>query len=94
MRQNFLQLFELALQSLRNDTLVLTLADKEDFFYIETSALDSTNVEDAFRKILTDIYRRMSERALNNDDDANSLSASGMSLSAAQDLPHEGSCCS
>lgn len=32
--------------------------------FIETSALDSSNVEDAFKKLLTDIYNSMSKRQM------------------------------
>lgn len=34
-------------------------AEKESFFFVETSAADATNVEDGFQKILTDIYVAM-----------------------------------
>jgi len=37
-------------------------AEKHNCCFIETSALDSTNVEEAFEQILTEIYRSMSQR--------------------------------
>ncbi|GBG82785.1 hypothetical protein CBR_g36316 [Chara braunii] len=43
-------------------------AEKEGLSFIETSALESTNVETAFQKILTEIYRVMSKKALAADD--------------------------
>ncbi|GJP56478.1 hypothetical protein CLOM_g15545 [Closterium sp. NIES-68] len=45
-------------------------AEKEGFFFIETSALDATNVEDAFTQILTEIYWMMTKRALAPDEDS------------------------
>nr|QKY15278.1 ras-related protein RIC2 (RIC2) [Polytomella parva] len=36
--------------------------------FIETSALESTNVDRAFQQILTEIYHVVSKRALDNDD--------------------------
>lgn len=38
-------------------------AEKEGLFFIETSALESTNVEQAFQIILTEIYRIVSKKA-------------------------------
>lgn len=34
-------------------------AEKNGFLFIETSALDSTNVESAFKDLLTEVYRNM-----------------------------------
>jgi len=39
-------------------------AEKNSLSFIETSALDSTNVEAAFQNILTEIYRIVSHKAL------------------------------
>ena len=48
-------------------------AETEGLSYIETSALESTNVEAAFKNILTDIYNIVSEsvskRAQDDGDD-------------------------
>uniref|UniRef100_A0A8C4R442 small monomeric GTPase n=1 Tax=Eptatretus burgeri TaxID=7764 RepID=A0A8C4R442_EPTBU len=41
-----------------------TFAEKHDLSFIETSALDSTNVESAFINILTEIYRIVSQRQI------------------------------
>ncbi|KAJ3120747.1 Ras- protein Rab-11A [Nowakowskiella sp. JEL0407] len=38
--------------------------------FIETSALDNSNVEQAFQKILTEIYRFVSSKALESGNDA------------------------
>lgn len=42
-------------------------AAKNGLSFIETSALDSSNVELAFQKILTEIYRIVSNKALENN---------------------------
>ncbi|XP_021732645.1 ras-related protein Rab2BV-like [Chenopodium quinoa] len=40
------------------------LAEKEELVFLETSALDSTNVEKAFQTILLDIYQVISKKSL------------------------------
>lgn len=40
---------------------------QQDLSFIETSALESTNVEKAFQQILEDIYRIMSKKSLQDD---------------------------
>ena len=52
------------------------LADKFDLSFIETSALDSTNVETAFQNILTEIHQLVSQNQLrdpNGGIDENNL---------------------
>lgn len=44
-------------------------ATENGLSFIETSALDSTNVEQAFQKILTDIYRIVSSKDLDTKTD-------------------------
>jgi len=39
-------------------------AQKENLFFMETSALEATNVESAFLSVLTEIYRVISKKAL------------------------------
>ncbi|KAL7676229.1 hypothetical protein ACOME3_002485 [Neoechinorhynchus agilis] len=46
-------------------------ADKQDLFFIETSALDSTNVEAAFIKILEEIHKVVSNAQVSTDDVSN-----------------------
>lgn len=37
--------------------------------FIETSALDASNVETAFQKILTEIYRLVSQKAMEQNEE-------------------------
>lgn len=39
-------------------------AEKESLYFMETSALDATNVENAFTEVLTQIYKIVSKRAV------------------------------
>jgi len=43
-------------------------ASENGLSFIETSALDASNVEAAFQTILTDIYRIVSNKALESDN--------------------------
>lgn len=45
--------------------------EKEGLSFIETSALESTNVELAFQRILTEIYHIVSKKSLASDDNPN-----------------------
>jgi len=45
-----------------------SFAEKEALSFIETSALESTNVETAFQQILTEIYHIVSKKALTGDE--------------------------
>ncbi|THU65921.1 hypothetical protein C4D60_Mb05t08730 [Musa balbisiana] len=48
-------------------------SERENTFFMETSALESTNVEDAFTEVLTQIYRVVSRKALEAGDDSAAL---------------------
>ncbi|KAJ7537088.1 hypothetical protein O6H91_12G096800 [Diphasiastrum complanatum] len=45
-----------------------TFSEKEGLSFIETSALDSTNVEKAFQSILTEIYHIVSKKSLASEE--------------------------
>ncbi|KAG5052158.1 ras-related protein RABA4d-like [Glycine soja] len=53
-------------------------AQRENLFFMETSALESTNVETAFLTILTEIYRLVSKKTLTANDDADPSGISGL----------------
>lgn len=39
-------------------------AERENLYFMETSALEATNVEESFNSVLTEIYRIISKKAL------------------------------
>lgn len=43
------------------------LAETEGLFFMETSALDSTNVKKAFEIVIQEIYNNVSRKVLNSD---------------------------
>ncbi len=55
---------------MEHEILLCTQAfcEKEGLSFIETSALESTNVEQAFQRILTEIYHIVSKKALASED--------------------------
>lgn len=53
------------------------LAEKEGLSFLETSALDATNVEKAFQTILTEIYHIVSKKALAAQEAATSTTLPG-----------------
>ena len=72
--------------------------EKEGLSFIETSALESTNVELAFQKILTQIYHIVSKKALAADD-TNTTVGEGTRIEVTQTNPGDeqkkkSSCCS
>ncbi|KAG7086724.1 hypothetical protein E1B28_002658 [Marasmius oreades] len=56
-----------------------TFASENGLSFIETSALDASNVESAFQTILTDIYRIVSSKSL--ESSSNPVEAPGPSIS-------------
>lgn len=57
-----------------------TLAEQEGLFFIETSALDSTNVQTAFEIVIREIYSNVSRKVLNSDTYKSELSANRVTL--------------
>lgn len=53
-------------------------AEKEGLCFMETSALESTNVELAFLTVLTEIYRIVSKKALTASDESESDGSSSL----------------
>ncbi|KAK3038351.1 hypothetical protein RJ639_031447, partial [Escallonia herrerae] len=56
------------------------LAEAEGLFFMETSALDSTNVKKAFEIVIREIYSNVSRKVLNSDSYKAELSVNGVSL--------------
>ncbi|KAM7513592.1 hypothetical protein LguiA_003175 [Lonicera macranthoides] len=75
-------------------------AEKEGLFFLETSALEATNVEDAFLTVLTEIFNIVNKKNLvvnENQANGNSASLSGKKIlvpGPAQEIPvKSGTCC-
>ena len=60
----------------------VTFAQSNNLAFIETSALDATGVEEAFRQILTEIYRLISRKSVQAAESDNSAKSS------TSPLPH------
>ncbi|XP_062175089.1 ras-related protein RABA5b [Alnus glutinosa] len=59
------------------------LAEAEGLFFMETSALDATNVQTAFEIVIREIYNNISRKVLNSDSYKAELSANRVSLDNA-----------
>jgi Ras-related protein Rab-11A len=71
-------------------------AEREALSFIETSALESTNVEMAFQQILTEIYHIVSKKALGADGDGPGGPAAGTTIEvkgSADDGAKKSKCC-
>lgn len=60
--------------------------EREGLSFIETSALEATNVESAFQRILTEIYHIVSKKALASEE-AVAAPASGTSIKVTEATP-------
>lgn len=57
-----------------------SFAEREGLYFMETSALESTNVENAFKQILTQIYRVVSKKALDVGEDPAAAPRQGQTI--------------
>jgi len=72
----------------------MAFAEKHGLACIETSALESTNVETAFMRLLSEIYTLMSSRQItDNDQFRNQNDRSNIQVDAAQPLPARNTGC-
>lgn len=74
-------------------------AQKEGLFFLETSALQATNVESAFMTVLTEIFNIVNKKNLiagENQSNGNPASLSGKKIiipGPAQEIPSKSKCC-
>ncbi|KAF8007862.1 hypothetical protein BT93_K1757 [Corymbia citriodora subsp. variegata] len=54
-----------------------SFAENESLYFMETSALDATNVEGAFAEVLSQIYRIVSKKAVEAGDNPSVSSVPG-----------------
>ena len=75
-----------------------TLAEAEGLFFMETSALDATNVKTAFEIVVREIYNNVSRKVLHSDSYKAELSVNRVNLvdNGAGSKQNQGfsSCCS
>lgn len=57
-----------------------SVAEAEGLFFMETSALDSTNVKQAFEVVIREIYSNVSRKVLNSDSYKAELSVNRVSI--------------
>uniref|UniRef100_A0ACD5XR59 Uncharacterized protein n=2 Tax=Avena sativa TaxID=4498 RepID=A0ACD5XR59_AVESA len=74
-------------------------AERESLFFMETSALEATNVENAFTTALTEIYRTVSKKNLVANDESNSsgnsslLKGTKVIIPGQEPAPAKAACC-
>ncbi|KAK8651269.1 hypothetical protein V6N13_140877 [Hibiscus sabdariffa] len=75
-------------------------AQRENLFFMETSALESTNVETAFLTILTEIYRIISKKTLSSNEESDANGSGGLLKGTRIIVPNQepqnqsqGGCC-
>ena len=77
----------------------MAFAEANNLAFVETSALDSTGVDEAFRQILSEIYRLMSRKAIASEGSNGAALPVGASVSLNNDnadknkKPQSGGCC-
>ncbi|XP_009769694.1 ras-related protein RABA2a [Nicotiana tabacum] len=72
-----------------------SFAEKEGLSFIETSALEATNVEKAFQTILSEIYRIISKKPLSSEEPATANIKEGKTLVVGAEEPApKKACCS
>ncbi|KAJ6841720.1 ras-related protein RIC2-like [Iris pallida] len=72
-------------------------AERESLYFMETSALESTNVDSAFEEVLTQIYQIVSKKAVDaGDDAASAVPSKGEKINVKDDVSamKKGGCCS
>lgn len=72
-----------------------SFAEKEGLSFIETSALEATNVEKSFQTILSEIYRIISKKPLSSEEPATANIREGKTLVVGAEEPApKKACCS
>ncbi|XP_047323184.1 ras-related protein Rab11B [Impatiens glandulifera] len=71
-------------------------AEREKTFFMETSALESLNVENAFTEVLTQIYHVVCRKALEVGEDPTAALPKGQTVNVKDDVSavKKGGCCS
>ncbi|GLJ42467.1 hypothetical protein SUGI_0880110 [Cryptomeria japonica] len=72
-----------------------SLAEREGLYFMETSALNSSNVENAFKHVLTHIYKVISKKVLEPKDNMTTMPKKGQTIQVNELLNNQKTgCCS
>ncbi|XP_024032458.1 ras-related protein RABA1c-like, partial [Morus notabilis] len=74
-----------------------SFAEKESLYFMETSALEATNVDNAFAEVLTQIYHIVSKKAMETSNDvASTVPSKGEKIDVTKDVSavKKPGCCS
>ncbi|XP_051125982.1 ras-related protein RABA1c [Andrographis paniculata] len=75
-----------------------SFAERESLCFMETSALDATNVDNAFTEVLAQIYHIVSKKTMETTDngDASNVPSKGEKIDVGKDVSDikKGGCCS
>ncbi|KAB5534194.1 hypothetical protein DKX38_017280 [Salix brachista] len=63
-----------------------SFAERESLYFMETSALEATNVDNAFAEVLTQIYRIVSKKAMETGDEAAAVPSKGEKIDVSKDV--------
>eukprot|EP00249_Psilotum_nudum_P005922 c19326_g1_i1 orf=642-1295(-) len=58
-------------------------SEREGLYFMETSALESTNVENSFKEVLTQIYKIVSKKALEVGEDPSAVPRQGQTINVS-----------
>ncbi|KAK9944647.1 hypothetical protein M0R45_010207 [Rubus argutus] len=71
-----------------------SFAEEHGLFFMETSALDATNVQEAFEVVIREIYKNVSRKVLNSDSYKAELSVNRVTLVKNGADSRKNRCCS
>ncbi|KAL9667589.1 hypothetical protein QQ045_001951 [Rhodiola kirilowii] len=71
-----------------------SFAERESLYFIETSALEATNIENAFTEVLTQIYHIVSKRTIEGEGATSSAPSQGEKININDDSSAKRTCCS
>lgn len=73
-----------------------SFAERESLYFMETSALEATNVDNAFAEVLTQIFHIVSKKSMEANNDAVAVPSQGEKIDVSKDVSavKKGGCCS
>ena len=72
-----------------------SFAERESLYFMETSALEATNVDNAFAEVLTQIFHIVSKKSMEANNDAAAVPSQGEKIDVSDvSAVKKGGCCS